>query len=195
MRIYGQDLDRAQAGAGWPAIRALWAACAAWCSTTALERGIRALEFRTGSGLAFDVLVDRAMDIGPAEHAGRSFGWRSATGLRHPSLHEYRDEDGLAWLRSFSGLVVTAGLDHTLFTAEVDATQYRYPFRTVGLEWAARPCRQHSCPTAGLWRRVALDGHLHPVGRRRGAPGGGLRRASAPPPAHRGRSGRQLPFD
>ena len=45
-----------------------------------VERGIRALEFRTGSGLAFDVLVDRAMDIGPAEFAGRSFGWRSATG-------------------------------------------------------------------------------------------------------------------
>jgi len=73
------------------------------------ERGIRALEFRTGSGLSFDVLVDRAMDIGPAEHAGRSFGWRSATGFRHPALHEYRDEDGLAWLPSFSGLVVTAG--------------------------------------------------------------------------------------
>jgi hypothetical protein len=93
------------------------------------ERGIRALEFRTGSGLAFEVLVDRAMDIGPAEHAGRSFGWRSATGFRHPALHEYRDEDGLSWLRSFSGLTVTGGLDHTLFTAEVDASQYHYPFR------------------------------------------------------------------
>jgi Domain of unknown function (DUF4432) len=95
-----------------------------------VERGIRALEFRTGTGLAFDVLVDRAMDIGPAEHAGRSFGWRSATGFRHPGLHEYRDEDGLAWLRSFSGLFVTAGLDHSLFTAQVDASQYHYPFRT-----------------------------------------------------------------
>jgi uncharacterized protein DUF4432 len=93
------------------------------------ERGVRALEFRTGTGLAFDVLVDRAMDIGAAEHAGRSFGWRSATGFRHPGLHDYRDEEGLAWLRSFSGLVVTAGLDHTLFTAEVDAAQYRYPYR------------------------------------------------------------------
>ncbi len=28
------------------------------------ERGLRALEFRTGGGLNFDVLVDRAMDIG-----------------------------------------------------------------------------------------------------------------------------------
>ena len=34
------------------------------------ERGVRVIEFRTGSGLAFDILVDRAMDIGAAEHAG-----------------------------------------------------------------------------------------------------------------------------
>jgi hypothetical protein len=92
-----------------------------------VERGIRVLEFRTGSGLAFDVLVDRAMDIGSAEHGGVGFGWQSPTGFRNPGLHEYRDEDGLSWLRSFSGLIVTAGLDHTLFTAEVDASNYHYP--------------------------------------------------------------------
>ena len=33
------------------------------------ERGIRVLEFRTGGGLRFDVLVDRAMDIGLAENS------------------------------------------------------------------------------------------------------------------------------
>ncbi|RKN43927.1 aldose 1-epimerase family protein [Streptomyces hoynatensis] len=95
------------------------------------ERGIRALEFRTGGGLNFDVLVDRAMDLGNAEFRGQGFGWRSATGFRHPGLHEYRDEDGLAMMRSFSGLLVTAGLDHTLFTAEVDASRYRYPHRAT----------------------------------------------------------------
>jgi Domain of unknown function (DUF4432) len=130
MNLHGQDLDRAALArlAGDPS-------AAGGVRSVVLddgaERGIRALEFRTGSGLAFDVLVDRAMDIGPAEHRGRTFGWRSATGFRHPGLHEYRDEDGLSWLRSFSGLVVTAGLDHTLFTAEVDAAQYRYPPRTT----------------------------------------------------------------
>ncbi|MFE9043412.1 aldose 1-epimerase family protein [Streptomyces sp. NPDC007818] len=93
------------------------------------ERGIRALEFRTGAGLSFDVLVDRAMDLGTAEFRGRGFGWRSATGFRHPGLHEYRDDDGLSLMRSFSGLLLTAGLDHTLFGAEVDASQYRYPPR------------------------------------------------------------------
>ena len=45
-------------------------------------------------------------------------------------MHEYRDEDGLSWLRSFCGLTVTAGLDHTLFTADVDTSNYHYPFRT-----------------------------------------------------------------
>jgi Domain of unknown function (DUF4432) len=93
------------------------------------ERGIRVLEFRTGGGLRFDVLVDRAMDIGLAEFDDYSVGWRSATGFRHPALHEHADEDGLSWLRSMSGLVVTAGLDHILFGGEVDAAQYHYPPR------------------------------------------------------------------
>jgi hypothetical protein len=128
VRVYGQDLDRARLARLAGDLGALGGVRGVVLDN-GVERGIRALEFRTGTGLAFDVLVDRAMDIGPAEHAGRSFGWRSATGFRQPGLHEYRDEDGLAWLRSFSGLVVTAGLDHTLFTAEVDAAQYRYPFR------------------------------------------------------------------
>jgi Domain of unknown function (DUF4432) len=128
VRVYGQDIDRTSLARVSGDLSALGGVRSVVLDDGA-ERGIRALEFRTGTGLAFDVLVDRAMDIGPAEHAGRSFGWRSATGFRHPGLHENRDEDGLAWLRSFSGLVVTAGLDHTLFTAEFDAAQYRYPFR------------------------------------------------------------------
>ncbi len=129
MKVHGRDLDRPTLARLAGDVSALGGVRSVVLDN-GVERGVRALEFRTGTGLAFDVLVDRAMDIGPAEHGGRSFGWRSATGFRHPALHEYRDEDGLAWLRSFSGLVVTAGLDHTLFTAEVDASQYRYPFRT-----------------------------------------------------------------
>jgi hypothetical protein len=93
------------------------------------ERGIRVLEFRTGGGLRFDVLVDRAMDIGLAEFDDISVGWRSATGFRHPALHEHADEAGLSWLRSMSGLVVTAGLDHALFGGTVGSEQYRYPPR------------------------------------------------------------------
>jgi hypothetical protein len=93
------------------------------------ERGVRAVEFRTATGLTFDVLVDRGMDIGDAAHAGRPFGWRSATGTRHPGLHENGDEDGFGWLRSFSGLLVTGGLDHIFAPDTVDARRYRYPGR------------------------------------------------------------------
>jgi len=101
------------------------------------ERGIRVLEFRTGGGLRFDVLVDRAMDIGLAEFDDLSVGWRSATGFRHPALHEVNDEDGLSWLRSMSGLLVSAGRDHTLFGGEVGGA-----LGTATASPARRPCYQ-----------------------------------------------------
>ena len=97
-----------------------------------VERGIRMLEFRTGTGLRFTVLVDRAMDIADCEHSGRAIGWHSPAGFRHPGLHEYEGEGGLAWLRSLSGLIVTCGLDHTLFMDDDDASHYVYgPRKTV----------------------------------------------------------------
>lgn len=91
-----------------------------------VERGIRMLEFRTGSGLRFTVLVDRAMDIADCEYKGQAIGWHSPTGFRHPGLHDYEGEGGLAWTRSFSGLMVTCGLDHILFPNEVPASEYAY---------------------------------------------------------------------
>ena len=106
------------------------------------ERGIRVLEFRTGGGLRFDVLVDRAMDIGLAEFDDLSVGWRSATGFRHPGLHEHNDEDGLSWLRSMSGLVVTAGLDHTLFGGQVAGDPFEGQAPGPRLS-AGRACGRH----------------------------------------------------
>jgi hypothetical protein len=95
-----------------------------------VERGVRMLEFRTGSGLRFTVLVDRAMDIADCEHRGRPIGWHSPAGFRHPGLHEYEGEGGLSWLRSLSGLIVTCGLDHILFMDDDDAAHYVYAPRT-----------------------------------------------------------------
>lgn len=92
-----------------------------------VERGIRMLEFRTGTGLRFTVLVDRALDIADCEYRGQSIGWHSPTGFRHPGLHEYEGENGLAWARSFSGLLVTCGLDHILGPEETPADSYNYP--------------------------------------------------------------------
>jgi len=94
-----------------------------------LERGIRFLEFRTGTGMQFKVLVDRAMDVGPFEYRGAAIGWQSPTGFRHPGLHEYEGEGGLAWLRSMSGLMQTCGLDHTLFMDSDPAEHYIYEHR------------------------------------------------------------------
>ncbi|OEO32544.1 DUF4432 domain-containing protein [Devosia insulae DS-56] len=91
-----------------------------------VERGIRMLEFRTGSGLRFTALVDRALDIADCEFKGQAIGWNSPAGFRHPGLHEYEGEGGLAWARSFSGLLVTCGLDHILFMNEVPAESYVY---------------------------------------------------------------------
>lgn len=100
-----------------------------------LERGIRMLEFRTGTGLRFTALVDRALDIADCEFNGQSIGWHSPSGFRHPGLHEYEGEQGLAFLRSFSGLLVTCGLDHILFMYDAPTPEYVY---------APRPLAAHS---------------------------------------------------
>ena len=41
-------------------------------------RGVRVLEFRTGTGFAFDVVVDRSFDVGRCELGGRPLSWQSA---------------------------------------------------------------------------------------------------------------------
>jgi hypothetical protein len=89
------------------------------------ERGVRVLEFRTGTGFAFEVLVDRAFDIGRAEHAGRALAWNSAVGFAGPWYYEWED---LGFFRNWGGgLLTTCGIDHTLFMAEDTAQQYHYP--------------------------------------------------------------------
>lgn len=76
------------------------------------ERGVRALLFSTGGGLDFMVLVDRAMDIGTLSHAGRPVAWQAPGGFRSPFLTDLDSEGGTGFNRSFSGLLVTCGLDH-----------------------------------------------------------------------------------
>jgi hypothetical protein len=72
------------------------------------SRGVRAFRFRTGSGLSFDVLPDRGMDLGFAEQGGTSLAWLSPNGIVAPAFHE---PGGEGWLNSFpGGLLVTCGL-------------------------------------------------------------------------------------
>lgn len=72
------------------------------------EDGVRALEFKTGSGFEFDVLADRGFDISLVRHCGKALNWRSSTFAQHPSFFE---PEGFGWLRSFhGGMVMTCGL-------------------------------------------------------------------------------------
>ncbi len=73
------------------------------------ERGIRAAEFRTGTGFAFTALIDRGLDISHCEWGGKPLNWRSMTEDVHPA---YYDPSGLGWVRSFyGGVMVTCGLN------------------------------------------------------------------------------------
>ncbi|MGD0612768.1 MAG: aldose 1-epimerase family protein [Anaerolineales bacterium] len=74
-----------------------------------LERGGRLLQVWTGSGLTFNVLAERALDISACQYKGVSLAWRSAIGDAHPAYYEAADT---GWLRSFQGgMLVTCGLD------------------------------------------------------------------------------------
>ena len=80
-----------------------------------VERGVRMLEFRTGSGLRFTVLVDRAFDIADCDFKGQAIGWHSPSGFRHPGLHEYEGEQGPGLDALLLRVcVLTCGLDHIL---------------------------------------------------------------------------------
>lgn len=93
------------------------------------ERGVRVVEFRSGTGLVFRIMVERALDLGTIEYRGAAIGWQSATRFRHPALHETTGEGGLSWLRSFSGFLATCGLDHAFGAAVDDSDPYEYPAR------------------------------------------------------------------
>jgi hypothetical protein len=87
-----------------------------------IERGVRVLEFRTGTGYEFDVIVDRALDVGRCEYNGRALAWLSPTGVVGPW---YAEPMGLGWFRSWGGgMLVTCGADHTLLGGVDDASQY-----------------------------------------------------------------------
>ena len=91
-------------------------------------RNTRGLDFRTGSGLRFQVLPDRGFDIGFAEFAGTGLAWLPPKGLAGPWFYE-GDHDDYAWLRvGLGGLFNTAGLvsmgtPQTVSTAQYGFTQ------------------------------------------------------------------------
>ncbi len=88
-------------------------------------RGVRTLEFRTGTGFAFDVLVDRSFDVGRCEMAGYPLSWLAPPGTVGPWYYE---PDDWGWFRSWGGgMVVTCGLDHTMVAEDDTAEQFHQP--------------------------------------------------------------------
>lgn len=74
------------------------------------QRGVRAVDFATGTGFAFSVLLDRGMDVYNASHCGRSLAWHAMPGAVHPAFFE---PAGLGFLRTFEGgLLCTCGLTY-----------------------------------------------------------------------------------
>lgn len=72
------------------------------------EKGVRCLQFDTGSGLNFTVVPDRCMDIAFAQYKGRNLAWQSPTTVTAPQYYEPND---WGWIRGFfGGLMTTCGL-------------------------------------------------------------------------------------
>lgn len=87
-----------------------------------LGRDVRVLEFRTGSGFSFDVIVDRSFDVGRCELGGRPLNWQSNPGIVGPWYYE---AEGLGWFRAWGGgMVVTVGLDHLGLGGEDTAEEF-----------------------------------------------------------------------
>jgi hypothetical protein len=92
------------------------------------ERGVRALAFSTGGGLDFWVLSDRSLDIGPLWWKGMPVAWQSPAGFQSPSLHDAEGDGGQGFGRSFSGFLVTGGLDHIRQPANDQPLHGRLPY-------------------------------------------------------------------
>ena len=92
------------------------------------SRGVRLLEFRTGTGFAFKVALDRGMDVAYCEYRGASLAWIPPTLLPGPWYAEQQTEFG--WLRAaLGGFCNTCGMVH-IGNPETDSVeQYNFPAR------------------------------------------------------------------
>ena len=86
------------------------------------DRGVRAFEINTGSGLQLTLLGDRALDIFDATFHGFSLCHHSPAGLVSPALY---DLSGTGWPWSpTGGLLTTWGMTRIGLTDEEDEEEY-----------------------------------------------------------------------
>ncbi|MBF0687402.1 MAG: DUF4432 family protein [Cellulomonas sp.] len=108
-------------------------------------RGAPVLLVRNPRGLSFEVLLDRAMDVGWADAPGLPLAWRSARG---PVASQRYEPQGTGWTRTFGGgLLSTCGLASTGTPSTVDGVHHPLHGR-VG----------HTPAEHVRWRTVTLDG-------------------------------------
>lgn len=107
------------------------------------EEGITNLEFYTGSGLSFNALAGRGMDIGLAHYKGMPLAWHSQTDAIHAAYHE---PEGFGWLRGFhGGLLNTCGLTTMGAPSEEDG-------KRLGLHGRASYTPARNLQYGGEWK-------------------------------------------
>ncbi|HZS87998.1 MAG TPA: DUF4432 family protein [Chloroflexota bacterium] len=94
------------------------------------SRGVRVLEFRTGTGFVFKVAVDRGMDVGYCEYRGASLAWIPPTVLPGPWYFEQQTEFG--WLRTaLGGFCNSSGMIHIGNPETASVEQYNFAPRST----------------------------------------------------------------
>src|SRR5215510_7163833 len=92
------------------------------------SRGVRYLDFRTGTGFNFKVAIERGMDVGYCENKGTSLAWIPPTMLPGPWYFERPHQFG--WLRTaLGGLNTSVGMIHIGNPETADVSHYNFPAR------------------------------------------------------------------
>jgi len=90
--------------------------------TSGRSKGVEAVDVKTGSGLEYTILLDRALDIAWAEYKGIPLAYMTQAGVVAP---QYYDSNNNEWLRSFTGgLMTTCGLSNVGAASEFDGVKY-----------------------------------------------------------------------
>lgn len=103
MRLYGRDYARAELLRRIGDISQV-AGIKSYTLNDGRAQGIEAFDVKTGSGLTYTVLKDRALDIAWMDYRGYAIGFMDKGGISHP---KYYQPQGAEWLRAFNGGVLT----------------------------------------------------------------------------------------